>query len=316
MLRKSTVRLDLIDESYLIKCFSGINAEIVGYAKCRWEEDDGAGSSHYFRTLRGREEFINQTFCLFGELEGEQLTAGEHKFNVSYALDSNLPTSLKCKNGAIKYKVRVVVERKSSLARKSSSTFEFPFTVIKPLNLNDVRPLLTRPVKEELTKKFKMDFGSEPLFMKASVPFSGYVPGQVIDVSVLVNNQSKTNVSEMKVSLKKIVVLNSNKGKHRRTMFLTESAVKVSTEPVPVATMRDFDLKLEVPSLSPNIENCEIINVQYVVRIKAKTSGFNRSPRIDLPVTIGTVPLHFNHNPNAQSPISYRMYFKQSKFYL
>jgi Arrestin (or S-antigen), C-terminal domain/Arrestin (or S-antigen), N-terminal domain len=224
---------------------------------------------------------------MMGEAESGtvELTAGQHKMNISYMLASNLPTSFKCRNGSIKYKIQMIVER----TWKKNPVFEFPFTVIRPLNLNTEAALLKTPLTEELSKNFTLDFTSEPLFMSASIPFRGYVPGQTIHLEILVNNQSKTRVKEIKVSLKKIVSLCSTKPRKAvKELIIPEG--KVFTDPVPVLTLQNFKKEIVVPSLPPNISNSQVLSVRYELRVKAVTSGLSRSPKLVLPITIGTVP--------------------------
>ncbi|CRK98592.1 CLUMA_CG012462, isoform A [Clunio marinus] len=258
-----------------------------GYAKCKWYEERGVSPNVYIDVLRGRESYVDETFCLLSDSDGKQveLTTGEHNFDASYDLPSNIPTSFWCRNGQIKYKVRIVVDR----SWKMNSNYDFPFTVIQPLNLNSEGLSLRHPIKEEKAKNFMLDFTSEKLYMSASIPFSGYVPGQSINVFLEVNNQSKTHVKEVKISLKKIVLMNSRKPK-RNTKELVFSEGKVLTDSIPAQTSRSFERRIIVPSLPPNITNCETIKVLYQLRIKAMTSGFNRCPKIKIPITIGTVP--------------------------
>lgn len=258
---------------------------------------------------RARQSYINETFCLRGEFENNQveLTAGTHNFDVSYALSTQLPTSFKCKNGSIKYLIRITVDR----SWKMNSTFDFPFIIIRPLNLNSDGGFSRNPMKDEISKIFKMDFTSEPLYLSASIPFCGFVPGQTIPIKIEVNNQSKTHVKEVKVSLKKIVSLCSQKPKKKvKEMILSEA--KLSTEAVPILTMKNFEEKLVVPSLSPNILNCDVIQVQYELRVKAKTSGLNRSPKLKLPITIGTIPLEVRGIPQTFSSSSLREFIFDS----
>lgn len=258
----------------------------MGYAKCKWTEEKDGGQRVDFN--RGGEIYFNESSCLLGEFDENQveLKPGLHKFDVSYALSSHLPTSFKCKYGSIKYKIRIKIDRPWKL----DSTYDFPFQVVRPLNLNTESISLRTPLKDELSKTFKMDFTSEPLYMMAAIPMSGYVAGQTVDVLIQVNNQSKTHVKEIKVYLKKIVLLNSQKPR-KKTKVLTESIAKITTDAVPILSIQTFEEKLIIPSTPPNIMNCEVIQVFYELRVKAKTSGLNRSPKLKLPITIGTVPL-------------------------
>lgn len=260
----------------------------MGYSKCKWNEEKGSGNGGSVVTNRGYESYIKEDFDLLENFDDKsvEMKSGQHTFKVSYALSSNLPTSFKCKYGSIKYKVCVTISRPWKL----KSCYEFPFTIIRPTNLNSENSSLRTSIKKELSKNFKLDFTSDPLFLSAEIPFSGYVPGQSISVNVNVNNQSGTHVKEVKISLKKIVLLNSSKPK-RKTKQLVLAEAKVSSDSIAVQTAQSFDKKLVVPSLPPNITNCDVIQVSYELRVKAKTSGFNRSPKLKLPITIGTSPL-------------------------
>lgn len=60
---------------------------------------------------------------------------------------------------------------------------------------------------------------------------------------------------------------------------------------IPPKTNRDFLRAISIPPVPPNIENCEIINVTYELRIKAKTIGWNKSPVLKIPIKIGTIPI-------------------------
>lgn len=265
-----------------------INCDILGYAKCKWVEDSGVGNSHYIENNYAKDSFINQNFSLIEEVAGQttELPAGDHNFEIAYALSPHLSTSFKCKNGSIKYKVLVTVDR----PWKRKAKFEFPFTVIRPLNLNSEGDFIKNPMKEELSKNFKLDFTSEPLYISASIPYGGYVPGQSIIVKIEANNQSKTNVKEIIISLKKIVHLTCRKPK-RKSKELIITVAKISSEAVPVLTMKHLEKRLVIPSLPPNITNCDVIQVQYELRVKAKTGGLSRSPKLKIPITIGTAPL-------------------------
>jgi hypothetical protein len=274
-----------------------LDCTIWGFAKCKWNEEKGTANAGNVVTNRGHVTYIKESSNLMENSDGNQteLKAGQHKFKVSYVLSSNLPTSFNCKYGSIKYKITVTVDRPWKL----KSTFEFPFTIIRPLNLNREGNFLRNPVKDEIFKKFKLDFTTDPLSMSASIPFAAYVPGQPINIQVHVKNQSNTHVKAIKISLKKIVSLNSTAPK-RRTKQLTLTEANISTDSVAVQTEKTFIETLTVPSLPPNISNCDIIQVSYELKIKARTTGFSRSPKLRLPITIGSSPLIWPNSPTCR----------------
>lgn len=248
-------------------------------------------------TNRGHITYMKENFDLLERFEGnmKEFEAGEHKFRISYVLSSNLPTSFNCKYGAIKYKICVTVSR----PWKMKSVLDFPFTIISPLNLNREGNYLRNPLSDQISKTFKMNFTTDPLRLSASIPFGGYVPGQPINIQIDVKNQSNTHVKEIQISLKKIVQLTSLIPK-RKTKVLALSEAKISTASVAVQTEKIFKENLIVPSLPPNISNCDVIQISYELRIKARTSGLSRNLKMSLPITIGTAPLIWPNSPSIR----------------
>jgi hypothetical protein len=297
-------------KKFLIVISLELFCTIFGFAKCKWNEEKGTANAGNIVTNRGHVSYIKESFNLLENFDGNssELKSGQHKFKVSYVLSSNLPTSFNCKYGSIKYKVHVTVNR----PWRMRSTFEFPFTVINPLNLNREGNFLRNSAKDQISKTFKLDFrSSDPLLMSASIPFTGYVPGQPINLQIDVNNQSNTRIKDIKVSLKKIVLLNSSMPT-RKTKIMVLSEAKLSTESsVSVQSERNFKEKLTVPSLPPNISNCEVIQVSYELRVKARTRGFNRSPVLHLPITIGTSPLIWPNSPSCRVSRKFAFQFQR-----
>ncbi|CRK98593.1 CLUMA_CG012208, isoform A [Clunio marinus] len=268
-----------------------IECRIKGYVKCIWD----TGTSLY----NGYESYIDEYYRLLNNKnEGNaELAKGIHKFDIVCNLPSNLPTSFFCEGGgAIKYKmiIKVVGYRRIKLNAR------IPIRVIRPLNLNVEALHLRSTLKEELSKKFKFDFTSEPLYMSASIPFSAYVPGQTINIRIIVNNQSKTDVKELNISLAKLILLTCKKPKDSTELKCSE--VKLTTSGVPALTVQHFEKEIVVPPLPPSISNCELLKVHYQVRVKAITSGLNRWPVLILPITIGTIPFEDSENPLGLPP--------------
>lgn len=75
---------------------------------------------------------------------------------------------------------------------------------------------------------------------------------------------------------------------------------EVIFQEIPPKQRRDFLRCITVPPIPPNIDNCEIIRVAYQLKVKAKTIGWNKSPKLKFPITIGTIPI-FNENSEIAS---------------
>lgn len=133
--------------------------------------------------------------------EEVELSESQHNFDFTFPLPASLPTTFKAKFGSIKYKIIANVRFSNS-----ELTFELPFIVICPLDLNKITPSLATPQKMELERNFNFQIASSDLNMMAVVPQGGFVPGQSIEVLVQIENRGKTKVKYLKISLKKIVI--------------------------------------------------------------------------------------------------------------
>lgn len=162
------------------------------------------------KLVTGSSELINNKIEI---LRNAELSTGNHKFRSSFVLPMNIPSSFKFRNNtknkiarwrktgcAIKYKVQVIVHRSGSPLKK----FDFPFDVVKPIDLNDYQPSLRKPreIKTSISNGISGDFS-----MNVTIPQRGYVPGENITVTVGVNNLSQVHVRGIEVSLIKKIIL-------------------------------------------------------------------------------------------------------------
>lgn len=169
--------------------------------------------------------------------------------------------------------------------------FCFAFTVLKVLDLNYESPALRSPLKTEITKSFFFGMSSKQLFISAEIPMSGYVSGQTVPITIRVNNDSKVDIEETKVSLKKYIFYNSQTPR-RKTRERIESAAEVKYAGVPAKSKGHIEAQLVLPPVPPtNIIFCRVLQVSYEIHVVAKVGGIHRSPFLRLPLTIGTVPL-------------------------
>lgn len=130
-----------------------------------------------------------------------ELTAGVTKYNFSCQLPEELPTSFEAKYGRIRYSVHVVLHR----PWKFDLTYTVGFTVLKPYDLSLQQEIFMNTISKEHFKIFNGFRSSKPLYFTANIPFSGYVAGQVVDVSLYINNESRVNIEDIQVQLKKLV---------------------------------------------------------------------------------------------------------------
>lgn len=226
-----------------------------------------------------------------------EIAPGAYQFNFQAILPPLLPTSFEAKHGSIRYLINVVIDR----PWKFDLTYKVAFTVIKQLDLNYENPALKIPTKMEIVNTFYCGLcKTAPLYFAVSIPISGFVSGQNIPVSVEINNESRIDVEDIKITLKKIIFYNSQTPRRMtKEEILTEAEIRCGG--VLQRNKGKFDQKLLIPAVPPsNLNYCRVLNVSYEIHVTAKIAGVHRNPVIKIPITIGTVPLHVPLLQNQQ----------------
>lgn len=131
-----------------------------------------------------------------------ELPAGKHKYNFSCPLASHLPSSIETKQGFIQYSLEVSIDVPLGFKKQ----LKFPFTVIKQENMNSLPSTLKMPFEIEAYKIFwSLKCKSKPLKFIVGIPYSGFVPGEALNLLVDVRNNSNNDVQKFKISLLKII---------------------------------------------------------------------------------------------------------------
>lgn len=257
----------------------------------------GTGTRRHNVTYAGREDYLNQTTYLFGSQTGTtpiEMPTGVTTYSFACMLPPQLPSSFEGKHGNIRYNCKAVLDRPWKIDKE----FRLSFTVIKTEDLN-LSPNLYFPLKSEIIRHFYCCcFKSKPFYMSASIPFSGFVPGQKIEVTMNMNNQSNVDIEGTRVYLE------------RNTQYISQTPrKKIKSEVLSVkeafgngvgaAGSAEFKIALSVPPVSPTLINsCRVLNSTYQLKILAKVSGAHKNPHITMPITIGTIPFR----ASAQAP--------------
>jgi hypothetical protein len=212
-------------------------------------------------------------------------------------LPEALPSSFEGKYGHIRYSCKAVIDRPS----KSDKEFRTSFSVIKSDDLNAIS-MLTIPTKSEIVRHFYCCcIRSNPFYMSASIPFSGYVPGQKVDLTIFINNQSNVNIEGTKVALERNTqYISTNPRKKVRSEALTVKEVYGTG--MTKAASGELKVSLIIPPLSgTNLNYSRVMTTCYQIRVLAKASGAHKNPYLTIPIRIGTIPLraalpppHFN----------------------
>lgn len=252
--------------------------DLVGNSRC-------SGEQQYFHYVRD----------LFGKKHGMmmEVVAGEYKYPFEYELPSNVAYSTEGKYGEIYYGIKLVLD----VPHQVDKVIRLPLTVVRYEDLN-LMPLLKYPTQEEVSQTFCYFFicclGSSPLHISVSVPFTGYVPGQQIPISIEMNNQSHVPVKSTKITLK---------GLHKFSFDYPSSSSHVEKyrldykhcQGVKSGCSIKIDESLKVPEmLNPsNDAHCKVFQISYAIKVAAVVDAPHQSPSVRVPITVGSFPLLF-----------------------
>ncbi|KFB40715.1 AGAP001892-PA-like protein [Anopheles sinensis] len=267
----------------------GVSLQIKGFAEVKWTESTGSGKSRRTVHYHGRQDYINTVTYLQGSPEGNpyDIAPGTHTYRFGCALPHNLPTSFEGQYGHIRYTVRVVLHR----PWKVDPTYKVGFTVLRHVNLNESAITLGMPCKLEIQKVFCCGpCASEPLYISAQTPISGYVPGQTIAVRIEASNKSKKRVNEFSTKLVKNVCYISQTP-YGRVKMVPEIVAEVRCSGLAAGEQGTFDQFLAIPALPSTSAQCQVLTLGYEVEVEGKIPGPNINPRIRIPITLGTIPL-------------------------
>lgn len=146
----------------------------------------------------GKEVYINTRSYLFGAEDGTpiEIAIGSHRYDFACQLPTRLPASFEASKGNIRYSIKAVLD----VPWGPNKEFDLGFTVVRNDDLN-LQPQLKIPCQSEEIKRFCcFCFNTNPLIMTVTVPFTGYTPGETIDVEIAYENESSVEISSTKVS--------------------------------------------------------------------------------------------------------------------
>ncbi|GCB70948.1 hypothetical protein scyTo_0008729 [Scyliorhinus torazame] len=235
-----------------------------GYAKVHWTESRSAGSSTaYTQNYSDEVEYYNKRINIL-------------------QLGQNLVTSFEGKHGSVRYWVKVKLHRPWATVRK----IKREFTVIEPIDINT--PLLLSPqagTKEKLARVWYCNLGHVSL--TAKIDRKGYTPGEVIPIFAEVDNCCSRTVTP------KAAIVQIQTFIARGTMKLKKSVVAtLQGEGVAPRKRGSWHGRpLKIPPVSPSLLQCRVIRVEYVLRVYVEIPGTSKLS-LELPLVIGTIPLH------------------------
>ncbi|GAB1868764.1 Arrestin domain-containing protein 2 [Camponotus japonicus] len=281
------------------KSIRALKLSIKGEANVSWERtrtrtDSNGSTQTEVDHFRASEHYFNLTYYLFGNTTGSssdrkvRMPAGFHKYPFTFSLPSNIPCSFEHVNGHIRYTTKAIIDR----PWRFNHECKIAFTVVSSYDLNN-HSQQCLGIDDETSNSFYcfccVNMGS--IKTRIKIPTTGFVPGQLIETMINLNNTSSVNVTKICVKLERFLEFHAktpyNSTKRDKAVIKTE----LSTGPFS-RVIHDVVSRLQVPPLPPSqLEYCSIIDQNYTLRITIHVSGMHCSITKTYPILIGTIPL-------------------------
>ncbi|XP_031621628.1 arrestin domain-containing protein 17-like [Contarinia nasturtii] len=288
------------------KNIRGVYVQLYGRGFTSWSE----GCSRDQKTYTDQEFYLNERTYLVGGTGEMKLVSGTYIYNFQFTLPVGLPSSISGSDGFVKYAARVAFE----VQFWPNKYFDNYFTVIKSSDLNHT-PALREPVLVEGTYMYSKSHilcckNLDPLKISVRSPIGGYTPGEMINLQINVNNQSRESIREFSVKFVKKITYRkrANNIQHKLERMTMAKIVVGGCEKYQNKTI---NAEIQVPFTPPSTDCTadNIINIEYVVCVTGVVSWLHVDPIIDLPLTIGTHSIQNNTQASIEelpgSPPSY-----------
>ncbi|XP_068085936.1 arrestin domain-containing protein 2 [Anabrus simplex] len=278
------------------KTMRGIEVRFRGRAEVEWKEsrtvrDSNGKSRTVWETYSACESYFENRKYLVGSEQGDMaLPVGNHAFPFILTLPNNLPSSFEGQYGNVRYTVKATMKRPWKFDHDAKAAF----TVLSQLDLNSERNI------QEPYKAVKEKFlcccccKSGPITLIATVPVTGFVPGQDIPIFLEVDNtNTDVVISNIICKLKKTVWFSARHLGHDKVRKTEDKVASVETnEMVGLTGCGNWTLKLKVPSVPASyLKHCNIIDIKYELGIKGVIDGPHANMKTEIPIIIGTIPL-------------------------
>ncbi|CRK98601.1 CLUMA_CG012197, isoform A [Clunio marinus] len=280
------------------KKFRGLYFLIYGRAKCHWTEtrQRTTGSGENRRTssetvhFNGKTVYLNTKTYLFGSPGGDsiQMPSGTHRYDFLCQLPPLIPGSFEASHGDIRYRVEAVLDVPWSFNKE----FKLGFTVIRVDDLNNDPSLKVATFDEEVKKFCCLFCESEPLYIKVTLPRTGFAPGEEIPVTIDFKNKSNEEIRGGKIYVKRIILYHSETP-HSKTKTQEDFVTEVYCPGVGKQSSNEFIKEIKLPQgmVFSNSAFCYVVQIFYELKVEIFTNDCHKNVKFRFPITIGAIPI-------------------------
>ncbi|XP_073323416.1 arrestin domain-containing protein 3-like [Pagrus major] len=252
-----------------------------GDSSVRWTEKSGDRDTTYSAAKR---YFKQKQFLIAENAKGAVLPRGTHVFNFRINIPSgSMPPSFKGNYGKIVY----VLEAKLTRSWRMDCTDEKKICFVSKAIPNPQSLMLSQTGS---TDKEIGIFGKRKVDMDVFVDKRAYAPGETVVVLAKINNASSSNMTPKVTLIQDVLYRAQHHKKQQRTTIF-----KVSDHCINAKTQKDVKWAIKLPrDLTQTIQNCEIITLEYCLKVYLDIS-FSFDPEVIFPVVI--IPPDLAHGP-------------------
>ena len=283
-----------------LKSYKNVKVALIGRAHVHWSESHGSGNNRRTVSYTSHREYVNLQSVVWSkdQTPDRTLHTGQYNFPFRFSLPNRLPSSYGRINmiGWIRYFVEA---RIGTGLLKFDHVIIAEFPVVESVNIDS--PQLQVPLRDTVQKTICCwCCASGPITMTAETPRSGYCIGEVIPVTINIENGS-SRVIQASVALQQRVVYTAQ-GHRRYGGYVAIKLVSGPMQPRSPSIWSPGDGLKIPPTTIPSLSSCDIINVSYNLVVSVVIPrAVNSSVRF--PLTIGNIPLRGPNQSSFSSPL-------------
>jgi len=270
-----------------------ISIKFEGKGKVEWTEKTVRsyhqdGVRHYYwaeNPVSNEELFLDKTFnfdSALAHLNGErsELPPGEHQFQFSFYLPSNIPSSFSGNHGYIEY----TTEAKANLAPGCYVNCKKTFIVHNNMNVNALPQANESIQKKDSKYIYCCCCQSGPITCLCWIPKQGYTVGEKISFSAEIENLSSRSMEKSQLQLIQTVTYHGKVCQKKMDRNVIYKADRPGFEHEDYWT----DYKIDVPPIPPSpFQGTKLIDVDYHIEMEVDVGPWDKNIIVKLPIMIG-----------------------------
>ncbi|XP_059149719.1 arrestin domain-containing protein 3-like [Physella acuta] len=268
---------------------SSIDIKFIGRAKSKWDVSNGDTSKHY----QAMEVYIDSEYHLYkSRSQTDNQPPGMHVYPFDFTLPTDVPSSFEGRRGYVRYQCIVTMDR----GWKGVLQIEQDLTVIRHLDLS-ILPDAAMPQhleREQMYEGCCCDSGN--VYIQLDLQKSGFVPGEPMNFTIIVNNKATSSICGVVMSLVQTVRYTGfsdslfSSGHPKYHDKINHWVLFQADDDIGAGKTFHLVSACSIPAVAPSLlEGCNIIDIMYEIHVEVPVGWKN--VQLSCTIFIGTIPL-------------------------